>query len=94
MAVEVEVLDDSAMAAAGMKSRPSSASEIPKWVLPVKHLLWGFAWLIVAFYAFVWISMPDKKVGYKYSDKVYHAFEKNKQWGGPGKNVVSGDLIP
>lgn len=71
-----------------MKSRRSSASEIPKWVLPVKHLLWGFAWLIVAFYAFVWISMPDKKVGYKYSDKVYHAFEKNKQWGGPGATML------
>jgi len=88
-----EVHIDAAMASAVMKSGLSSPSGTPRWVLPVKHLLWGFAWLCTAFYAFVWISGPDERVGYKFYDKMYHAFEKNKQWGGPGKLAVPIDVV-
>lgn len=55
-------------------------------ILAAKHLLWLFSWGCVAFYAMVWIIMPTKH-GEKFYDKVYHKFEFNKQWGGPGKSL-------
>jgi len=81
------------MATVVTKSDLSSGSGSPGLViLAVKYLLWLFAWLIVAFYAMVWIIMPVKN-GEKFYDKIYTKFDKNKQWGGPGKFVVLSDLI-
>lgn len=75
------------MAAAALTtSELSSRSSRPpsSVILAAKHLLWLFSWLVVAFYAMVWIIMPTKN-GEKFYDKAYTKFEENKQWGGPGK---------